>query len=167
MTDDLTIDDGAGAGAGARAGADVAAATVPQGRLEDLALELGALAAETDGVARVHARPGAVEIARQALGGLRAAVGSVAGATGAAVTGAAVTGAAAVGSADGAAGRSRLPVTLAVTDDETRVVLDLAVDETASGPAVARAVAARLLAYLDAQQLPAPTIDVRVVGTSS
>ncbi|WP_314104376.1 hypothetical protein, partial [uncultured Frigoribacterium sp.] len=69
--DDPTIDDRAGTGAGPAVGAD-GVATVPQDRLDDLALELGALAAETDGVARVHARPGAVEIARQALGGLRA-----------------------------------------------------------------------------------------------
>lgn len=162
--DDPTIDDRAGTGAGPAVGAD-GVATVPQDRLDDLALELGALAAETDGVARVHARPGAVEIARQALGGLRAAVASVTGAAGAVVTGAAAAGVPA--SADGTSGRPRPLVTLAVTDDETRVVLDLAVDDAASGPAVARAVAARLLGHLEAQQLPAPTIDVRIVGTSS
>jgi hypothetical protein len=162
--DDPTIDDRAGPGAGPAVGAD-GVATVPQDRLDDLALELGALAAETDGVARVHARPGAVEIARQALGGLRAAVASV---TGAVVTGVAAAGVpASAGAADGTPGRPRPLVTLAVTDDETRVVLDLAVDDAASGPAVARAVAARLLGHLEAQQLPAPTIDVRIVGTSS
>ena len=168
--DDPTIDDRAGTGAGPAVGAD-GVATVPQDRLDDLALELGALAAETDGVARVHARPGAVEIARQALGGLRAAVASVTGAAGAVVTGAAAAGvpaaAGAAGAADGTPGRPRPLVTLAVTDDETRVVLDLAVDDAASGPAVARAVAARLLGHLEAQRLPAPTIDVRIVGTSS
>lgn len=155
--DDPTIDDRAGTGAGPAVGAD-GVATVPQDRLDDLALELGALAAETDGVARVHARPGAVEIARQALGGLRAAVASVTGAAGVPAS---------AGAADGTPGRPRPLVTLAVTDDETRVVLDLAVDDAASGPAVARAVAARLLGHLEAQQLPAPTIDVRIVGTSS
>jgi len=173
--DDPTIDERAGTGAGTAAGAAAGpavgadgVATVPQDRLDDLALELGALAAETDGVARVHARPGAVEIARQALGGLRAAVASVTGAAGAVVTGAAAAGVpASAGAADGTPGRPRPLVTLAVTDDETRVVLDLAVDDAASGPAVARAVAARLLGHLEAQQLPAPTIDVRIVGTSS
>ena len=171
--DDLTIDDGTAAGTGADAGA---VSAVPQQRLDDLALELGALAAETEGVVRVHARPGAVEIARQALGGLKAAVASVTGRAGAGLgldvgdglsTEAGASAAGAVGTAGAAPGRAQPLVTLAVTDDETRVVLDLAVDEAASGPAVARAVAARLLGHLEAQQLPAPTIDVRIVGTES
>jgi hypothetical protein len=162
--DDRTIGDGPGVdeAAGAGAGADVVV-TVPQERLHELALELGALAAGTDGVARVQARPGAVEIARQALGGLAAAVASVTGRVGAGV-GVAAGEAAASGEA---AGRPQPLVTLVVTDDETRVVLDLAVDEAASGPVVAREVAARLLGHLEAQQLPAPTIDVRIVGVSS
>ena len=169
--DDLTIDDGTAEGTGADAGA---VAAVPQHRLDDLALELGALAAETEGVVRVHARPGAVEIARQALGGLKAAVASVTGRAGAGLdvddglsTEVGASAAGAVGTAGAAPGRAQPLVTLAVTDDETRVVLDLAVDEAASGPAVARAVAARLLGHLEAQQLPAPTIDVRIVGTAS
>ena len=65
------------------------------------------------------------------------------------------------------AGRSQPLVTLVVTDDETRVVLDLAVDEAASGPAVARDVAARLLVHLAEHQLPDPTVDVRIVGVAS
>ncbi len=134
-------------------------ASPAQARLDDLALELGALAAETDGVARVQARPGAVEIARQALDGLAAAVASVTARVG--------TGADASASATQPAGRSQPLVTLVVTDDETRVVLDLAVDEAASGPAVARDVAARLLVHLAEHQLPEPTVDVRIVGVAS
>jgi hypothetical protein len=141
-----------------------------QARLDDLALELGALAAETDGVARVQARPGAVEIARQALDGLAAAVASVTARVGpgaGAGVGAGAGGAGASESAPPPAGRSQPLVTLVVTDDETRVVLDLAVDEAASGPAVARDVAARLLVHLAEQQLPDPTVDVRIVGVAS
>ena len=137
-----------------------------QARLDDLALELGALAAETDGVARVQARPGAVEIARQALDGLAAAVASVTARVGPGA-GAGVGGAGASESAPPPAGRSQPLVTLVVTDDETRVVLDLAVDEAASGPAVARDVAARLLVHLAEHQLPDPTVDVRIVGVAS
>lgn len=118
------------------AGAAGGAGTVESASRDDLdrlALELGALAAETEGVARVQARPGVVEIARRALGGLR----------------------------------GQPLVTLVVTDDETRVVLDLAVDETASGPHVARDVAGRLLEHLAALDLPDPSIDVRIVAVSS
>ncbi|WP_209559503.1 hypothetical protein [Frigoribacterium sp. PvP032] len=136
-----------------------------QARLGDLALELGALAAGTQGVARVQARPGAVEVARQALDGLAGAVASVTARVGAR------SGAGADAGHDAAqpAGRPQPLVTLVVTDDETRVVLDLAVDEAASGPAVARDVAARLLVHLAEQdeQLPAPTVDVRIVGVAS
>jgi len=121
-----------------------------------LAHELGALAAGTDGVTRVQARPGAVEIARQAIDGIASAVATVTGRWEAAVAVPA-----------GPDGRPQPLVTLVVTDDETRVVLDLAVDETASAPAVARAVSARLLDHLAARGLPEPTIDVRVVGVSS
>jgi len=149
--DDATTDAGVVPAGGPAA--DLAT-TLPQDQLDDLALELGVLVSETEGVVRVHARPGAIEIARQAVGGLRAAVASV-------------TARAGVGVPVEAVGRSQALVTLAVTDDETRVVLDVAVDEAASGPAVARAVAARLLEHLDARGLPAPTIDVRIVGTSS
>ena len=154
--DDPTIDGGpleAGGGAGA-------VSEERQVGLDDLALELGALAAGTAGVDRVRARPGAVEIARQGLGGLAAAVASV-------------TGRAGVASEPASAGesaparRSQPLVTLVATDDETRVVLDLAVEETASGPAVARAVAARLLEHLVARGLPDPTVDVRIVGVAS
>ncbi|MBD8611457.1 hypothetical protein IFT77_13285 [Frigoribacterium sp. CFBP 13729] len=144
-------------------------ASPAQARLDDLALELGALAAETDGVARVQARPGAVEIARQALDGLAAAVASVTARVGTGA-GAGADGAEradASASATQPAGRSLPLVTLVVTDDETRVVLDLAVDEAASGPAVARDVAARLLVHLAEQQLPDPTVDVRIVGVAS
>jgi hypothetical protein len=145
-------------------------ASPAQARLDDLALELGALAAETDGVARVQARPGAVEIARQALDGLAAAVASVTARVGTgarAGVGAGAGGAGASESAPPPAGRSQPLVTLVVTDDETRVVLDLAVDEAGSGPAVARDVAARLLVHLAEQQLPDPTVDVRIVGVAS
>ena len=136
-----------------------------QARLGDLALELGALAAGTQGVARVQARPGAVEVARQALDGLAGAVASVTARVGA-------RSGAGVDAGDAAAqpaGRPQPLVTLVVTDAETRVVLDLAVDEAASGPAVARDVAARLLVHLAEQdeQLPAPTVDVRIVGVAS
>ena len=151
------------------ADAEAPVASPAQARLDDLALELGALAAETDGVARVQARPGAVEIARQALDGLAAAVASVTARVGPGV-GAGADGAAradASASATQPAGRSQPLVTLVVTDDETRVVLDLAVDEAASGPAVARDVAARLLVHLAEHQLPDPTVDVRIVGVAS
>ncbi|MBD8585768.1 hypothetical protein IFT90_14510 [Frigoribacterium sp. CFBP 8766] len=150
--DDATTDD-------ATTVEEAPVASPAQARLDDLALELGALAAETDGVARVQARPGAVEIARQALDGLAAAVASVTARVG--------TGAGASESAPPPAGRSQPLVTLVVTDDETRVVLDLAVDEAGSGPAVARDVAARLLVHLAEQQLPDPTVDVRIVGVAS
>lgn len=153
--DEATRDD-------ATADAEAPVASPGQARLDDLALELGALAAETDGVARVQARPGAVEIARQALDGLAAAVASVTARVG--------PGAGSADASDSAtqpAGRSQPLVTLVVTDDETRVVLDLAVDEAASGPAVARDVAARLLVHLAEQQLPDPTVDVRIVGVAS
>ena len=153
-TDDATV--GAGVVPSGGPAADLAT-TLSQDQLDDLALELGVLVSETEGVVRVHARPGAIEIARQAVGGLRAAVASVTARAG-------VGGSVEAGEAGG---RSPALVTLAVTDDETRVVLDVAVDEAASGPAVARAVAARLLEHLDARGLPAPTIDVRIVGTSS
>ena len=153
-TDDATV--GAGVVPSGGPAADLAT-TLSQDQLDDLALELGVLVSETEGVARVHARPGAIEIARQAVGGLRAAVASVTARAGVGVP----------PSTGEAAGRPQAVVTLAVTDDETRVVLDVAVDEAASGPAVARAVAARLLEHLDARGLPAPTIDVRIVGTSS
>ena len=144
-------------------------ASPAQARLHDLALELGALAAETDGVARVQARPGAVDIARQALDGLAAAVASVTSRVGpGAGTGAGGDDRADVSApATQPAGRSQPLVTLVVTDDETRVVLDLAVDEAASGPAVARDVAARLLVHLAEHQLPDPTVDVRIVGVAS
>lgn len=146
--------------------AEAPVASPAQARLDDLALELGALAAETDGVARVQARPGAVDIARQALDGLAAAVASVTARVGPGA-GAGAGGAGASESATPRAGRSQPLVTLVVTDDETRVVLDLAVDEAASGPAVARDVAARLLAHLAEQQLPDPSVDVRIVGVAS
>ena len=144
-------------------------ASPAQARLHDLALELGALAAETDGVARVQARPGAVDLARQALDGLAAAVASVTSRVGpGAGTGAGGDDRADVSApATQPAGRSQPLVTLVVTDDETRVVLDLAVDEAASGPAVARDVAARLLGHLAERQLPDPTVDVRIVGVAS
>ena len=87
--------------------------------------------------------------------GARAGVGAGAGGAGASE------------SAPPPAGRSQPLVTLVVTDDETRVVLDLAVDEAGSGPAVARDVAARLLVHLAEQQLPDPTVDVRIVGVAS
>jgi hypothetical protein len=165
--DDATIDGGpleaeGGAGAVPEAGA-VAAGALSEARttgLDDLALELGALAAGTAGVDRVQARPGAVEIARQGLGGLAAAVASVTGRAGVAAD-PTPTGESAP------AGRSQPLVTLVATDDETRVVLDLAVEETASGPVVARAVAARLLEHLVAHGLPDPTVDVRIVGVAS
>ena len=146
--------------------AEAPVASPAQARLDDLALELGGLAAETDGVARVQARPGAVEIARQALDGLAAAVASVTARVGTGA-GAGVGGADASASATQPAGRSQPLVTLVVTDDETRVVLDLAVDEAGSGPAVARDVAARLLVHLAEHQLPDPTVDVRIVGVAS
>jgi hypothetical protein len=151
------------------ADAEAPVASPAQARLHDLALELGALAAETDGVARVQARPGAVDIARQALDGLAAAVASVTSRVGpGAGTGAGGDDRADVSApATQPAGRSQPLVTLVVTDDETRVVLDLAVDEAASGPAVARDVAARLLGHLAERQLPDPTVDVRIVGVAS
>jgi hypothetical protein len=171
--DDATIDGGpleaeGGAGAVPEAGA-VAAGRVseaPQTGLDDLALELGALAAGTAGVDRVQARPGAVEIARQGLGGLAAAVASVTGRAGAA-TGPTPAATPTPTGESAPAGRSHPLVTLVATDDETRVVLDLAVEETASGPDVARAVAARLLEHLVAHGLPDPTVDVRIVGVAS
>ena len=159
-TDDSTVGAGAlpsdGAAPPGGPAADLAT-TLSQDQLDDLALELGVLVSETEGVARVHARPGAIEIARQAVGGLTAVVASVTARAGVGVP----------ASTGEAAGRPQAVVTLAVTDDETRVVLDVTVHEAASGPAVARAVAARLLAHLEARALPAPTIDVRIVGTSS
>jgi hypothetical protein len=151
--DDATIDDDGGA-------VEEAPVSSPgQAGPDDLALELGALAAGTQGVARVQARPGAVEVARQALDGLAAAVAGVTSRVGAE---------GGAGESSGQpVGRSQPVVTLVVTDDETRVVLDLAVDDAASGPTVARDVAARLLGHLETQGLPVPTVDVRIVGTSS
>ena len=79
-TDDSTVGAGAlpsdGAAPPGGPAADLAT-TLSQDQLDDLALELGVLVSETEGVARVHARPGALEIARQAVGGLTAVVAGV------------------------------------------------------------------------------------------
>jgi hypothetical protein len=133
-------------------------------QLSRLATELGALAAETPGVVRVQARPGFGTVVRRAVDGLTSVVG---GGDGAGAAGAAGSEADAgdSGSLATVTGPSAPIVGIVVTKAETRVTLDLAVSDEASGPRVARDVAERLLGRLALEpDLVEPSLDLRIVG---
>jgi hypothetical protein len=128
-------------------------------QLSRLATELGALAAETPGVVRVQARPGFGTVVRRAVDGLTSVVGGGDGA------GAAGADAGDSGSLATVTGPSAPIVGIVVTKAETRVTLDLAVSDEASGPRVARDVAERLLGRLALEpDLVEPSLDLRIVG---
>jgi hypothetical protein len=133
-------------------------------QLSRLATELGALAAETPGVVRVQARPGFGTVVRRAVDGLTSVVG---GGDGAGAAGAAGSEADAgdSGSLATVTGPSAPIVGIVVTRAETRVTLDIAVSDEASGPLVARDVAERLLGRLALEaDLVEPSLDLRIVG---
>jgi hypothetical protein len=128
-------------------------------QLSRLATELGALAAGTPGVVRVQARPGFGTVVRRAVDGLTSVVGGGDGA------GAAGADAGDSGSLATVTGPSAPIVGIVVTKAETRVTLDLAVSDEASGPRVARDVAERLLGRLAVEpDLVEPSLDLRIVG---
>ncbi|GAA4678526.1 hypothetical protein [Frondihabitans cladoniiphilus] len=130
--------------------------------VQSLALELGDLVAGVPGVARVQARPGVGRLAKRVLGGLTSAVGSgLTSAVGGALPGSSGSGA---DSAETAAPREP-DVALTVTEASTLVELDVAIDGSASGPSVVRAVATGILARLALEpSLPPASVDVRIVS---
>lgn len=150
-----------------------------------LAAELGEIAASVDGVVHVRARPGFGSVVRSALQGLSAVVGgggvvgstvksdaSIAGATSAApgVPASEIPEAerADPASAEAAAPGRPVPlVGIAVADLETRITLDIAVDESGSGPLVARAVAQALLDRVSGEPVPPASVDLRIVSVAT
>ncbi|MBF4601822.1 hypothetical protein ITJ55_13485 [Frigoribacterium sp. VKM Ac-1396] len=173
------------------------AAGISPADLSLLAAELGEIAASVDGVVHVRARPGFGSVVRSALQGLSAVVGgggvvgSAVRSDGAALQsdGSAVRsdGSAAGGavpapevsdaeradpsSAEAAAaaapGRPVPLVGIAVADLETRITLDIAVDESGSGPLVARAVAQALLDRVSGEPVPPASVDLRIVSVAT
>ncbi|NRD26251.1 hypothetical protein [Frigoribacterium sp. VKM Ac-2836] len=144
-----------------------------------LAAELGEIAAAVDGVVHVRARPGFGSVVRSALQGLSAVVGG-GGVVGSTVQSddsvAAASGASDVpdaeradpASAEAAASGRPVPlVGIAVADLETRITLDIAVDETGSGPLVARAVAQALLDRVSGEPVPPASVDLRIVSVAT
>jgi hypothetical protein len=150
-----------------------------------LAAELGEIAASVDGVVHVRARPGFGSVVRSALQGLSTVVGG-GGVVGSTVqadgSAAAVPGApsvpdvpdaeradpaAAEAAAAAAPGRPVPLVGIAVADLETRITLDIAVDESASGPLVARAVAQALLDRVSGEPVPPASVDLRIVSVAT
>jgi hypothetical protein len=150
-----------------------------------LAAELGEIAASVDGVVHVRARPGFGSVVRSALQGLSTVVGGggVVGSTvqsaGTAAAEAGVSAAADVSDAEradpssaeaaaaAAPGRPVPLVGIAVADLETRITLDIAVDESGSGPLVARAVAQALLDRVSGEPVPAASVDLRIVSVAT
>jgi len=131
-------------------------------QLSRLATELGALAAETPGVVRVQARPGFGTAMRRAVDGLTAVVGGGDGGDGDSAGDGGVGGA---GSDSPATGPSAPIVGIVASRAETRVTLDIAVSDEASGPRVARDVAESLLGRLALEpDLLEPSLDLRIVG---
>jgi len=131
-------------------------------QLSRLATELGALAAETPGVVRVQARPGFGTAMRRAVDGLTAVVGGGDGGDGDPAGDGGVGGA---GSDWPATGPSAPIVGIVASRAETRVTLDIAVSDEASGPRVARDVAESLLGRLALEpDLLEPSLDLRIVG---
>ncbi|KQR65660.1 hypothetical protein [Frigoribacterium sp. Leaf172] len=131
-------------------------------QLSRLATELGALAAETPGVVRVQARPGFGTAMRRAVDGLTAVVGGGDGGDGDSAGDGGVGG---IGSDSPATGPSAPIVGIVASRAETRVTLDIAVSDEASGPRVARDVAESLLGRLALEpDLLEPSLDLRIVG---
>ena len=131
-------------------------------QLSRLATELGALAAETPGVVRVQARPGFGTAMRRAVDGLTAVVGGGDGGDGDPAGDGGVGG---IGSDSPATGPSAPIVGIVASRAETRVTLDIAVSDEASGPRVARDVAESLLGRLALEpDLLEPSLDLRIVG---
>ena len=58
-------------------------------------------------------------------------------------------------------------VGIAVADLETRITLDIAVDESGSGPLVARAVAQALLDRVSGEPVPPASVDLRIVSVAT
>lgn len=147
-----------------------------------LAAELGEIAASVDGVVHVRARPGFASVVRSALQGLSTVVGG-GGVVGSTVqsddSAAAAAGASAASdvpdaeradpaSAEAAAPGRPVPlVGIAVADLETRITLDIAVDESGSGPLVARAVAQALLDRVSGEPVPPASVDLRIVSVAT
>ncbi|KQO48348.1 MULTISPECIES: hypothetical protein [unclassified Frigoribacterium] len=147
-----------------------------------LAAELGEIAASVDGVVHVRARPGFGSVVRSALQGLSTVVGG-GGVVGSTVQSddsvAAEAGASAASdvpdaeradpaSAEAAAPGRPVPlVGIAVADLETRITLDIAVDESGSGPLVARAVAQALLDRVSGEPVPPASVDLRIVSVAT
>ena len=140
-----------------------------------LAAELGEIAASVDGVVHVRARPGFGSVVRSALQGLSTVVGG-GGAFGALAPAAPAGSApdaelADPSSAEAAAaaspGRPVPLVGIAVADLETRITLDIAVDESGSGPLVARAVAQALLDRVSGEPVPPASVDLRIVSVAT
>lgn len=147
-----------------------------------LAAELGEIAASVDGVVHVRARPGFGSVVRSALQGLSTVVGG-GGVVGSTVqsddSAAAEAGASAASdvpdaeradpaSAEAAAPGRPVPlVGIAVADLETRITLDIAVDESGSGPLVARAVAQALLDRVSGEPVPPASVDLRIVSVAT
>ncbi len=148
-----------------------------------LAAELGEIAASVDGVVHVRARPGFGSVVRSALQGLSAVVGGggVVGSTvpgdGSPAGGAAsapevpdverADPSSAEAAAAAAPGRPVPLVGIAVADLETRITLDIAVDESGSGPLVARAVAQALLDRVSGEPVPPASVDLRIVSVAT
>ncbi|ROS49466.1 hypothetical protein [Frigoribacterium sp. PhB24] len=150
-----------------------------------LAAELGEIAASVDGVVHVRARPGFGSVVRSALQGLSTVVGgggvvgstvqsddSVAAASGAPpapdVPDAERADPSSVEAAAAAAPGRPVPVVgIAVADLETRITLDIAVDESGSGPLVARAVAQALLDRVSGEPVPPASVDLRIVSVAT
>ena len=147
-----------------------------------LAAELGEIAASVDGVVHVRARPGFGSVVRSALQGLSTVVGG-GGVVGSTVQSddsvAAEAGASAAADvpdaerADPASAEAVAPgrpvplVGIAVADLETRITLDIAVDESGSGPLVARAVAQALLDRVSGEPVPPASVDLRIVSVAT
>lgn len=151
--------------------------------LSMLAAELGEIAASVDGVVHVRARPGFGSVVRSALQGLSAVVGG-GGVVGSTVQsdGSAAGGAVSApevpdveradpssveAAAAAAPGRPVPLVGIAVADLETRITLDIAVDESGSGPLVARAVAQALLDRVSGEPVPPASVDLRIVSVAT
>jgi hypothetical protein len=66
-----------------------------------------------------------------------------------------------------APGRPVPLVGIAVADLETRITLDIAVDESGSGPLVARAVAQALLDRVSGEPVPPASVDLRIVSVAT
>lgn len=150
-----------------------------------LAAELGEIAASVDGVVHVRARPGFGSVVRSALQGLSTVVG------GGGVVGSTVQSDDSVAAEAGASAAADVPdaeradpasaeaaaaaapdrpvplVGIAVADLETRITLDIAVDESGSGPLVARAVAQALLDRVSGEPVPPASVDLRIVSVAT